>query len=164
MVRGELRLACRDQLPVLAHPVDVVNRDSAGLEERRADDETVRPAPTFGQRPGQRVGLGRVVTAQGGVAAAHDVEVRAGFGCGCREVTGDLPVQVYRLVLGEAAGVRQDVEGRARLRERPAQVIDRPGGEDRNAVHALDAGRVVVEYGNAPSALCYPALDLLQGS
>jgi hypothetical protein len=50
------------------------------------------------------------------------------------------------------------------LLERPAQVIDGPGGEDRNAVHALDAGRVVVEDGNAPPALRYPAPDLLQGS
>src|SRR3712207_7790007 len=37
-----------------------------------------------------------------------------------REVPGDLPVQGYRLLLGEAAGIGQDVEGRAGLRECPA--------------------------------------------
>src|SRR5215213_8649077 len=162
VVGSELRLSRRNQLPVLAHPVDVVNRDPACLKERRANDEAVGPAPTLPECFRQRVGLRRVVAPQGGVAAAHDVKVRSRIGGSHREVTSDLPVQGDGLLLGEAAGVGQDVEGRARLRKRPTQVIDRPGGENRHAVHALDAGRVIVKDGHVPPALHDPTLDLLQ--
>src|SRR5215213_6629002 len=164
VVGSKLSLSRREQLPVLAHPVDVVHRDPAGFEERRTDDKAVRPASTLLKRLRQHVGLRRVVASQGGVAAAHYVEVHTRITRGLREVPGDLPVQGHGLLLGEAAGVGEHEECRARLRKRQAQVIDRPGGEDRHAVHALDAGRVVVEDGHAPAALGYLTLDLLQGA
>jgi hypothetical protein len=163
VVGSELRLSRREQLPVLAYPVDVVHRDPAGFEERRTDDETVGPPPTLLERLRQRVGLRRVVASQGGVAAAHDVEVRARLTRGLREVPGDLPVQGHGILFGKAAGVGEHEERRARLFERPAQVVDPPGGKDRHAVHALDAGRVVVEDGHAPPALHDPPPDLLYG-
>jgi hypothetical protein len=99
--------------------VDVVHRDPAGLEESGADDEAVGVTPSLRERPRERVGLRRVVAAQGRVAAAHDVEVLVRPGC-LREVVGDLLVQGDGLLLREAAGVGEDVEGRARMRKRPA--------------------------------------------
>jgi hypothetical protein len=142
--------------------VDVVHRDPAGFEERRTDDETVGPASTLLKRLRQRVGLRRVVAAQSRVAAAHDIEVRPRLG-GLREVQGDLPVQGDGLLLGEAAGVGEHEERRARLFERPAQVFDHPGGKDRHAMHALNAGRVIVKDDHAPPALHDPLPDLVQG-
>jgi hypothetical protein len=142
--------------------VHVVHRDPAGLEERRADHEPVRLAPALPERFCERVGLGRIVAPQGGVAAAHDVEVRPRPG-GLQEVKSDHLVQGDGFSLREAAGVGEDVEGGARLFERPAQVLDRPGSEDRHAVHTLDTGRVVVEDDHALAALQHAAPDLLQG-
>src|SRR5919112_4932894 len=159
-VACELRLTRWHQPLTLAHPVDVVHGESACLDVAGAQYDAVEVHP---ERPLQRICLGRVVAAQGGVAAADDGEIFASPLRRRREVGRDLTVHPGRYLLGEAARVGKDVERGGGLLQRPLQVFDGPRRQYGDAVDGLGARRVVVEDREAPAALAHLVPDLLQG-
>jgi hypothetical protein len=87
--------------------VDVFHGDASGLQVARAEDDAVE---VHAESLPKRVGLGGVVAAQRGVAAAGEDDLRAGLLRREHEVGRYLAVYLDRFPLWEAARVGKELE------------------------------------------------------
>ncbi len=137
-VLGELTRPDRDGLTRHDGPVDVTGGEPPGLEVGRDQQHAVEPGA--GDRAPRGVDgphLGEDVAAEGGIAAADDLDrVRPASAQG-EQAGGDAGGEFDRGVLGQAAGVGQDEAGGTGFGKTGRVLGVLEHGDHRNVVHRL---------------------------
>ena len=152
-VLGELAGADRNRFPGHIGPVDVTGGEPAGFEVSGHQQHPVEPFAGH-LAPGGVDGthLGQNVAAQGGIAAADDLDGGAKGLPEGEQAGGNAGREFDGGVLGQAAGVGQHKAGRAGFGKARGVFGILEDGDYRDVVHRLRAGGVVVEGGDPPTS------------
>ena len=146
-VAGEFRLADGQRLARDPRPVHVTGGESACLQiGRHQQHPVVAAAEDLPAHRVQRGDLGDDVPAQGGVAAADDVDRRVEAPAELEQGAADAGVQRNCVCLAHAAGVGEDEAGRAGPVEPGGDLLGIEDGDHGHVVHRLRPGGVVVEH------------------
>ena len=151
-VLGELAVADRDRFSGHVGPMDVTGGEPAGLEVGGHQQHAVESGagdPAAGGVDGLH--LGEDVAAQGGIAAADHLDGCAQGLPEREQAAGDAAGEFDRRVLGQAAGVGQHEAGGTGFGKSGRVFGILEHGDDRDVVHRLRAGGVVVEGGDPPT-------------
>ena len=153
LVARELRFRGRHELVALLHVVHVVDGEAAALFEKRAHDLAIHGEAVRLHRLAQELGFERVVSAERGIAAAHDEVGRRGLVRDLRDALANLPVRGARLIARHAAAVGEDVEQLVFLGKARANALQAPICVHRHVVDGLHTGWIVVEHDDLAGVL-----------